>query len=148
MNAQYHVHSQYTVARASAMERPAREALKTHNINAYVWMFGNGALASCIAEAATLPLEVTKVSSTLVLGRIKLVDWCSWSALLSLKAFNCSLQPRVDRQTCDDLQMRLQLQKNNTDPLKLPRYSGMVDAFKSIVRQEKWFSLFKVSKPN
>lgn len=65
MNAQYHVHSQYNIASSSGMAgaKPDSPCVPgtTPVPNAYLWMFGNGALASCIAEATTLPLEVTKV---------------------------------------------------------------------------------------
>lgn len=63
-------------------------------------VFGDGAAASCIAEAASLPLEVAK--------------------------------------------MRLQLQRADIEPGKKPRYTGMLSAFRTIVRQEGLHSLWKV----
>jgi hypothetical protein len=40
--------------------------------------------------------------------------------------------------------MRLQLQRADKDPYRQPRYTGMIHAFRTIVRQEHWYSLFKV----
>jgi hypothetical protein len=41
--------------------------------------------------------------------------------------------------------MRLQLQRNDQLRPDKPRYTGMLNAMSTIVKQERWYSLWKVN---
>jgi ribosomal protein L31 len=142
----------------------------------------DGAAASCVAEAVSLPLEVAKVHhpfwsefawlrQRINRAHAESVHWTlclCWQLLIAsalnsrspsvasgssidsdLSASECSVHNIVT----DDfvvlsnqptVQMRLQLQRIDLNSRQAPRYTGMLNAFSTIARQEGFHSLWKV----